>query len=98
VVESSKEQRRRARERVAEYHEAGVAELLTYVAAAIDSYRSGGLNVTETNAAIHQYHRATQELWKFCFSISDVEFVAQTINALTQPVDWWQRGEPRRPK
>jgi hypothetical protein len=87
-----------ARQGVAEYHEARVADLLTHVAAAIDSYRSGELNVTETDTAIHQYHRATQELWKFCFSSSDVEIVAQTIDALTRPVDWWQRGEPRRPK
>jgi hypothetical protein len=87
-----------ASERVAEYHEACVADLLTHVAAALDSYRGGGLSVAETDAAIHRYHRATQELWRFCFSVSDVEFVAEAIDALIQPVDWWQRGESRRPK
>jgi hypothetical protein len=92
--ETGKEVRRRQRERVAAYHEAGVADLLSHVAAAIDSYREGELTVEDTDAALYQYHRATKELWKFCFGTS-VAFVVETIDRAAQPVDWWQRGEPR---
>jgi len=81
VAESSKAQRRMARERVAEYHESCLADLLTNVTVALDSYRDGAMNVAYADRAIHQYHRASQELWKFCFSISDVEFIAATIDA-----------------
>lgn len=95
---AGKQQRRDARERLAAYHEAQVAELLAHVATAIDKYRNGQLDVANADVAIHQYHRAAQELWKFCFSTGDVEFVSSTIDGLATPVDWWRRGEPRRPK
>lgn len=98
MTEAGKQPRRDARERVAAYHEAQVTDLLAHVATAIDNYRTGQLDVANTDAAIHQYHRATQELWKFCFSTGDVEFVTATIDGLANPVDWWRRGEPRRSK
>ena len=91
-------ERREARELVAQYHQSCVADLLTHVATAMDRYRDGTLTVADTDAAIHQYHRAAQEVvWKFCFSLGDVEFVAASITGLPKPVDWWERGRPRRP-
>jgi len=51
---------------------------------------------------IHRYHKATQELWKFCFrggSGAYVETVAATLEHLTaggERPDWWAAAERRR--
>jgi hypothetical protein len=53
------------------------------------------------NTALYQYHRAARESWKFCWAEgggSQLEFVASLIDDPAPPVDWWQRGTPRRPK
>ena len=89
--------RRAARRRVTDYHEACLAGLLAHVAAALGGYRAGRLSVAEADTAIHQYDRAAQELWTFCNAVGSVELVARTIDAMAEPVDWWDRGEPRRP-
>jgi hypothetical protein len=91
---SSKSERRAAREIVAEYHEACLAELVERVGGGIDGFRAGELDAFEVDRVIFQYSRAAKELWKFCNS-SDVEFTASLI-ADTAPVDWWERGAPRR--
>ena len=93
----SKAGRSAARQRVAGYHEECLAGLLTHVSAALDGHRAGKLTVAEADTAIHQYHRAAQELWKFCNTVGSAELVARTIDAMPEPVDWWDRGEPRRP-
>jgi hypothetical protein len=67
VVGTSAE-RRAARERVSAYHQSQLAELLTYVAAAIDRYRAGETGAYAVDETIHHYHRAAGELWKFCFA------------------------------
>lgn len=54
---SSKERLRVARTTVATYHEAE----------AIERYRAGELDVHDVDEVIHRYHKATRELWKFCF-------------------------------
>jgi hypothetical protein len=41
-VVGTKAERRAARERVSDYHQAQLAELVSHVAAAIDRYRAGG--------------------------------------------------------
>lgn len=76
--------RRNAQEHVARYYESCLRELIEHV-----------------NTALYQYHRAARELWKFCWAgggASHLEFVASLIDDPAAPVDWWQRGMPRRPR
>lgn len=64
----TKAERQAARERVSAYHQAELAELLTNVVASVDRYRAGEVDACTLDEAIHHYHRAAGELWKFCFS------------------------------
>lgn len=97
-----KADRRAARELVAAYHEAQLTELVQHVLTAVDRYRVSEIDVYAMDETIHHYHRAAQELWKFCWSVgaeSHVELVAHTIQRLTddrEPIDWWEQGSPRR--
>jgi hypothetical protein len=98
----SKESRRVARALVATYHEAELAGLVEHVAEAIERYRTGELDVHDVDEVIHHYHKATQELWKFCFrggSGAYAETVATTLEYLTaegERPDWWAAAERRR--
>jgi hypothetical protein len=73
-----------------------------HVAEAIERYRAGELDVHDVDEVIHRYHKATQELWKFCFrggSGSYAETVAATLEHLTaegDPPDWWAAADRRR--
>lgn len=91
---SSKSERRAAREAVAAYHEARLAELIQRVGDAVDGFRAGELDAFDTDHVIFQYSRAAKELWKFC-NIPDVEFTAAMIGDRA-PADWWERGAPKR--
>ena len=99
---SSKQSRRVARALVATYHEAELAGLVEHVAAAIGRYRAGELDAHEVDEVIHRYHKATQELWKFCFrggSGAGAESVAAALEYLTAEdnrPDWWGEAERRR--
>lgn len=98
----SKADRHAARDVVAAYHDACLAELVTHVAAAIDAFRAGQLTPFDVDEIIHRYHRAAQQLWTFCWSTgsgAQVEFAAGTIEHLAdedRPIDWWDRGASRR--
>lgn len=83
-----------AREAVAAYHVARLAELVQRVGDAVDHFRAGELDAFEVDQVIFQYSRAAKELWKFC-NLADVEFTASLIGD-SGPVDWWERGAPRR--
>jgi len=61
---SDKSERRAAREAVAEYHEARLAELVERVGDAVDRFRAGELDAFEADQVIFQYGRAAKELWK----------------------------------
>ncbi len=92
--------RRNAHEHVAGYYESCLRELIEHVGITLDRYRTDG-DVEQMNAALYQYHRAARELWKFCWAgggASPLEFVASLIDDPAAPVDWWQRGMPRRPR
>jgi hypothetical protein len=91
---SSKSERRAAREAVAEYHQAQLAELVQRVGEAVDRFRAGQLDAFEVDQVVFQYGRAAKELWKFC-NAPDVEFTASLIGG-RPPVDWWERSAPRR--
>lgn len=65
---SQKSDRQQAREAVAAYHEAELAELVANLAEAIDRFRSGELRALDVDEAFFQYSRASRELWKFCTS------------------------------
>jgi hypothetical protein len=95
-------ERRAAREHVAAYHELRLGELLAHVASAVDRYRADEIDAYGVDEAIHQYHRAARELWKFCWAGgtgAHVELVAHLIDEQAtegQAVDWWQQGAPRQ--
>ena len=98
----SNARRRVARTLVATYHEAELAGLVEHVAAAIERYRAGDLDVHGVDDVIHQYTKAARELWKFCFlggSGVHTERVAATLELLTAEGDrpnWWAAAERRR--
>ena len=91
---SQKSDRRQAREAVAAYHEAKLAELLAHVAEAIDRFRSGELEAFDVDEVLFQYSRAAKELWKFC-NIGNVQVTAGQLHE-GPPIDWWKRGAPKR--
>lgn len=91
---SSKSERRVAREAVAAYHEARLAELIRHVGEAVDRFRAGEFDAFEADQIMFQYSRAAKELWKFC-NRSDVVFTAELIGERAPP-DWWERGAPKR--
>lgn len=98
----TKADRRAATERAAAYHEAQLAELINHVAAAIDRYRQAELDAYAVDQTIHTYHRATRELWKFCWSAGggrNIEIVAHALDRMDsdgEAIDWWERVAPRR--
>lgn len=91
---SQKSERRQAREAVAGYHEAKLAELVAHVAESTDRFRGGELNAFDVDEVLFQYSRAAKELWKFC-NIGDVELTAGQLRE-GPPIDWWERGAPRK--
>lgn len=91
---STKSERRAAREAVAAYHEAGLAEVIQRVGEAVDRFRAGELDAFDTDQIIFQYSRYAKELWKFC-NLPDVVFTAHVVGE-GAPVDWWERGAPNR--
>jgi hypothetical protein len=90
---SRKPERRIAREVVAEYHQARLAELVQRAGDAIDRFRADELDAFEVDQVIFQYSRAAKELWKFC-NLPDAEFTAGLIDD-SAPVDWWEQSAPR---
>jgi hypothetical protein len=91
---------RNAQERVAAYYESCLRELIEHVSVALDRYRTEG-DAEQMDSALHQYHRATRELWKFCWvggGRTHLELVAGLIADSAAPPDWWHRGAPRRPE
>jgi hypothetical protein len=87
---SAKSERQAAREAVAAYHEAGLAELVGHVGGAIDSFRAGELDAFAVDRALFQYSQSAKELWKFC-NLANVEITARAIQD-GPPIDWWERG------
>ena len=93
----TKTDRRAARALVAAYHEARLADLIEHVADELNRYRAGEVDGYAVDETIHHYHRAAQELWKFCWSGgvgANIEIVARTLEQLTedgQTVEWWER-------
>lgn len=79
---------------VAGYHEAKLAELVAHVAEAIDRFRADELDAFRVDEVLFQYSRAAKELWKFS-NIGDVEVAASQLQQ-GPPIDWWERGAPRR--
>jgi hypothetical protein len=94
----------RLRALVAAYHEARLADLIEHVAEELDRYHAGEVDAYAVDETIHQYHRAAQELWKFCWSGgvgANTEIVARGLEQLTEAgetVDWWERIPSHRPR
>ncbi len=65
---------------VATYHQARLADLLEHVRRGFAEYDAGQIDAFELDDLIHQYKRATIELWKFCgVSGSQLELVARRV-------------------
>ena len=82
VAVGSKTERQAARALVAAYHKARMADLIEHVAEELDRYRGGEVDAYAVDETIHLYHRAAQELWKFCWSGgvgANIEIVATTL-------------------
>lgn len=98
----TKAERRAARDRVAAYHEACLTDLLAHVTQAADEFRAGHIDAYHVDDLIHQYHRASQELWKFCWvggsgaHIELTDHLIQQLQRESRAEDWWERGRPRR--
>ena len=94
----TKAERRAARERVAAYHEARLAELIEHITAAIDRYRTGEIDAYVVDETIHHYHRAARELWKFCWSGgggTHIEIIAHLLDQMAtegETINWWERA------
>ena len=91
---ADKPERRATRDTVAAFHEASLTDLARHVCDAVDQLQGGTLDVAGLDQVIHQYHRASQELWKFC-TLDDAEFTSDLI-AHGAPINWWERGAPKR--
>jgi hypothetical protein len=87
---STKSGRRLARDNVAAYHEARLAELIGRVQEALEKFRDGELDAFETDQVLFRYSRAAKALWKFC-NHADAEFTASLIGE-REPIDWWERA------
>jgi hypothetical protein len=85
---------RQARDAVAAYHQVALSDLAQHVVDAADEFRTGSLDVTSFDRVIHQYHRASQELWTFC-NVGNPIVTADLIDRGV-PIDWWERGAPKR--
>jgi hypothetical protein len=79
---------------LAAYHETQLASLVHRVGIAVDRFRGGELDAFDVDQILLQYSRAAKELWKFC-NLGDTELAA-TIAREQPPVDWWERGTPRK--
>jgi len=98
----TKAERRAARERVAAYHKAQLAELVEYITAAVDGYRAGEIDAYAVDETIHHYHQAARELWKFCRSDgggTHIEIIAHLLDRMAtdgETINWWERVTPRQ--
>ena len=96
-----KSKRRADRALVGDYHREKLGELLEHVRAGFAAYDAGQIDAFELDGIIHQYKRATIELWKFCVGLgsgSGVEMAAHAIqSARAEGADrnWWEAGASR---
>ena len=96
----TKAERRAARAHVTAYHEARLGELIEYITAAVDRYRAGEIDAYDVDEAIHHYHRAARELWKFCWSGgggAHTEIIADVLDRMAtdgESINWWDRVAP----
>ena len=85
---------------VTAYHEARLGELIEYITAAVDRYRAGEIDAYDVDEAIHHYHRAARELWKFCWSGgggTHTEIIAHVLDRMAtdgESINWWDRVAP----
>ncbi len=98
VREAATEKARRRADRalVGNYHQAELTKLLEHVRAGFTEYDAGQIDAFELDEIIHQYKRATIELWKFCGATgSRVAAAARAIEWRTREgtaIDWWEQG------
>ena len=95
----TKAERRAARERVATYHEAQLAQLIEHITAALDRYRTGEIDAYTVDETIHHYDRAARELWKFCWSGAGTQLIAHLLDQMTtdgDTINWWEQVTPRQ--
>ena len=90
--------RRAAAERLGNYHERELRQLLERVRDGFAQLDAGEIDAFELDELIHRYKRSARELWKFC-TLSRPEGAARAIEDARErdeEVDWWAAGEPPR--
>ena len=97
-----REQRQADLALVTTYHETQLTKLLERVQEGFRRFEADEVNAFELDDLIHDYKRAARELWKFCgdLSGSQVRSTARALEELGEDadsIDWWERGNPRRP-
>jgi hypothetical protein len=96
----TKAERRAAGAHVSAYHEARLGELIEYLTAAVDRYRAGEIDTHDVDEAIHHYHRAARERWKFCWTGgggTHTEIIAHFLDRMAtdgESINWWDRVAP----
>jgi hypothetical protein len=98
----ARQQRRADLALVTSYHEAQLAKLLERVQEGFRRFEAGAVSAFEVDDLIHDYKHAARELWKFCGDLSGsrVRSTARTLRELGEDadsMDWWERGNPKRP-
>jgi len=93
-----KARRRAAAERLGNYHECELRQLLEHVRDGFAQLDAGEIDAFELDDLIHRYKRSARELWKFC-TLSRPEGAVEAIEDARErdeEVDSWAAGEPRR--
>ncbi len=86
---------------VVSYHEARLADLLKRVRVGFERYDAGELDAFELDELIHQYKRATRELWKFCGTVTgssahSIDRTIEEVQGRGEAIDWWEQGNSER--
>ncbi|MCP9490868.1 MAG: hypothetical protein MSC31_13490 [Solirubrobacteraceae bacterium MAG38_C4-C5] len=102
IPPASKAERRAARQTVNDYHAAELARLLDHPRDGFARWDAGDIDAFELDDLIHQYKRASQQLWSFCTGTgAHVQSTARTLawmHEQGETTDWWAMGmgAPRR--
>ena len=96
---SDKQERRAARELIAEYHRTQLRVLLEHVRTGFAQLDAAEIDEFDFDDLIHHYKRSASELWKFCGSSGGQWLQAakmlEYLREHGEEPDWWDSGAPR---
>jgi len=69
------------------------------VRAGLARYDAGELSAFDVDEIIHHFTLAARELWKFCGATgSQTRMAAAALKEWGRRADWWEIGQPKRPR